>query len=183
MTLPISSLSNHSGVTSIGRAGRPGRLSGAGTGSEPWAVIHSFAGVSTFPVSSRVTRARPTSAPGAISPVRTFGPARSMLTRISRPTSSATVWTLSIRAILAISRAIGETAPLVVLGIPLFLIQTPTSIFDSFTALPMQIYNWTGRPQAEFQDIAAAGIIVLLALLILLNSIAVLIRNKFSKKF
>ncbi|MCU9595466.1 phosphate ABC transporter permease PstA [Caldibacillus thermolactis] len=85
-------------------------------------------------------------------------------------------------AILAISRAIGETAPLVVLGIPLFLIQTPSTFFDSFTALPMQIYNWTGRPQAEFQEIAAAGIIVLLVLLIVLNSIAVFIRNKFSKK-
>jgi len=85
--------------------------------------------------------------------------------------------------ILALSRAIGETAPLVVLGIPLFLNVIPNSIFDSFTALPMQIYNWTSRPDSEFHALAAAGIIVLLALLIIMNSIAVLIRNKFHKRF
>lgn len=85
--------------------------------------------------------------------------------------------------ILALSRAIGETAPLVVLGIPLFLAAIPTSIFDMFTALPMQIYNWTSRPQVEFQSVAAAGIIVLLALLFIMNSIAILIRNKFSRRY
>lgn len=85
--------------------------------------------------------------------------------------------------ILALSRAIGETAPLVVLGLPLFLAFLPKSVFDSMTVLPMQIYNWTGRPQEEFQSLAAAGIIVLLALLILMNSIAVLIRNKFQKRY
>lgn len=86
-------------------------------------------------------------------------------------------------AILALSRAIGETAPLVVLGIPLFLAFIPNSIMDSFTALPMQIYNWTSRPQVEFHALAAAGIIVLLSLLIIMNTIAVLIRNKFSKRY
>ncbi|MEH7124537.1 phosphate ABC transporter permease PstA [Bacillus sp. JJ1532] len=85
--------------------------------------------------------------------------------------------------ILALSRAIGETAPLVVLGLPLFLAFLPKSVFDMFTVLPMQIYNWTGRPQAEFQSLAAAGIIVLLVMLIIMNSIAVLIRNKFSKRY
>ncbi|MBB6444930.1 phosphate ABC transporter permease PstA [Bacillus benzoevorans] len=85
--------------------------------------------------------------------------------------------------ILALSRAIGETAPLVVLGLPLFLPFLPNSVLDTFTVLPMQIYNWTGRPQAEFQELAAAGIMVLLILLIGMNSIAVLIRNKFQKKF
>nr|WP_153007691.1 phosphate ABC transporter permease PstA [Bacillus coahuilensis] len=85
--------------------------------------------------------------------------------------------------ILAVSRAIGETAPLVVIGIPTFLAFLPGSVLDTFTALPMQIYNWTGRPQAEFQDLAAAGIIVLLALLILMNAIAVFIRNKFSQRY
>lgn len=85
--------------------------------------------------------------------------------------------------ILALSRAIGETAPLVVLGLPIFLAFLPKSVFDMFTVLPMQIYNWTGRPQAEFQSLAAAGIIVLLVLLILMNSIAVLIRNKFQKRY
>lgn len=86
-------------------------------------------------------------------------------------------------AILALSRAIGETAPLVVLGLPLFLAVLPNSLLDMFTVLPMQIYNWTGRPQAEFQGVAAAGIMVLLILLIVMNSIAVFIRNKFSKRY
>ncbi|AGK54927.1 phosphate ABC transporter permease PstA [Bacillus sp. 1NLA3E] len=86
-------------------------------------------------------------------------------------------------AILALSRAIGETAPLVVLGLPLFLAFLPRSVFDMFTVLPMQIYNWTGRPQEEFHSLAAAGIIVLLALLIVMNSIAVLIRNKYQKRY
>jgi len=85
--------------------------------------------------------------------------------------------------ILALSRAIGETAPLVVLGLPLFLAFLPRTVFDMFTVLPMQIYNWTGRPQEEFQSLAAAGIIVLLVLLILMNSIAVFIRNKFQKRY
>ncbi len=86
-------------------------------------------------------------------------------------------------SILALSRAIGETAPLVVLGIPLFLAFLPNSVFDEFTALPMQIYNWTSRPQDEFHALAAAGIIVLLALLIVMNSVAIMIRNKFSKRY
>ncbi|MBU8879394.1 phosphate ABC transporter permease PstA [Bacillus sp. FJAT-29790] len=85
--------------------------------------------------------------------------------------------------ILALSRAIGETAPLVVLGLPLFLAFLPKSVFDMFTVLPMQIYNWTGRPQAAFQELAAAGIIVLLLMLVFMNSIAVLIRNKFHKRY
>ncbi|SFA96108.1 MULTISPECIES: phosphate ABC transporter permease PstA [unclassified Bacillus (in: firmicutes)] len=85
--------------------------------------------------------------------------------------------------ILALSRAIGETAPLVVIGLPLFLAFLPRTVFDMFTVLPMQIYNWTGRPQEEFHALAAAGIIVLLALLIFMNSIAVLIRNKFQKRY
>ncbi|WP_346200663.1 phosphate ABC transporter permease PstA [Caldifermentibacillus hisashii] len=108
----------------------------------------------------------------------------------------ATKWTTILRvvlpaslpgiltgSILALSRAIGETAPLVVLGIPLFLAFLPNSVFDEFTALPMQIYNWTSRPQDEFHALAAAGIIVLLALLIVMNSVAVMIRNKFSKRY
>lgn len=85
-------------------------------------------------------------------------------------------------AILALSRAIGETAPLVVLGLPLFLAFLPNSFLDTLTVLPMQIYNWTSRPQVEFQALAAAAILVLLVLLIVMNSIAVIIRNKFQKR-
>jgi phosphate transport system permease protein len=86
-------------------------------------------------------------------------------------------------SILALSRAIGETAPLVVLGIPTFVAYLPKGILDTFTVMPMQIYNWTGRPQEEFQHVAAAGIVVLLVVLIFMNSIAIFIRNKFQKRY
>lgn len=85
--------------------------------------------------------------------------------------------------ILAISRAIGETAPLVVIGVPTTLLVTPNGLLDSFQAMPMQIYSWVKMPQEEYQYLAAAGIIVLLVILLLMNSIAILIRNKFSKRY
>ena len=85
--------------------------------------------------------------------------------------------------ILALSRALGETAPLILIGIPTVLLSLPSSIFDQFQALPMQIYNWAKLPQAEFQNVASAGIIVLLIILLLMNAIAIFLRNKFSKKF
>ncbi|GED18954.1 MULTISPECIES: phosphate ABC transporter permease PstA [Kurthia] len=85
--------------------------------------------------------------------------------------------------ILALSRAIGETAPLVVIGIPVIIHFLPESIFSEFTALPMQIFDWAKRPQEEFQYVAAAGILVLMAVLVFMNSIAVIIRNKFSKRY
>ena len=85
--------------------------------------------------------------------------------------------------ILALSRAVGETAPLVVLGIPVIVHFLPEGILSQFTALPMQIFDWAKRPQAEFQHVAAAGILVLLVFLIVLNSIAIFIRNKFQKRY
>lgn len=84
--------------------------------------------------------------------------------------------------ILALSRAIGETAPLVVVGAAAFIAFTPTNVLDQFTVLPIQIYNWISRPQEEFHALAAGGILVLLAVLLTMNAIAVLIRNKFQKK-
>jgi phosphate transport system permease protein len=84
--------------------------------------------------------------------------------------------------ILAISRAIGETAPLVVVGASTFITVDPNGPFAKFTTLPIQIYQWTARPQAEFRNIAAAAILVLLALLLTLNAAAVLMRNHFSKR-
>ena len=88
-------------------------------------------------------------------------------------------------AILAISRAIGETAPLVVLGIPTLIMKIPTSLFDDFTALPIQIYYWTLDTvlTAEYANLAAAAIVVLMIMLLTLNMTAVLIRNKFQRKF
>lgn len=81
-------------------------------------------------------------------------------------------------AILAVSRALGETAPLVVIGAATFISVDPTSLFAKFTVLPIQIYQWTARPQAEFRNIAAAAILVLLALLLVTNATAVLLRNR-----
>nr|WP_157294809.1 phosphate ABC transporter permease PstA [Bhargavaea sp. CC-171006] len=86
-------------------------------------------------------------------------------------------------SILALSRAVGETAPLIVIGVPVIIQFLPSGVMDTFTALPMQIYDWAKRPQADFQKVASAGIIVLMAFLLLMNSIAVLIRNKFQKRY
>jgi phosphate transport system permease protein len=83
--------------------------------------------------------------------------------------------------ILALSRAIGEAAPLIMIGALTFIAFTPESPFDPFTALPIQIFNWASRPQAEFHDLAAAGILVLLTLLLGMNAAAILIRNKYQK--
>jgi phosphate transport system permease protein len=84
--------------------------------------------------------------------------------------------------ILAISRAIGETAPLVVVGASTFITLDPEGPFSKFTTLPIQIYQWTARPQDEFRNIAAAAILVLLALLLTMNAIAILLRNKYSTR-
>jgi phosphate transport system permease protein len=85
--------------------------------------------------------------------------------------------------ILALSRAIGETAPLVVIGIPVIIQFLPANLLSQFTAMPMQIFDWAKRPQEEFQFVASAGIIVLMIFLLLMNSIAVFIRNKFQKRY
>jgi phosphate transport system permease protein len=82
--------------------------------------------------------------------------------------------------ILSISRAIGETAPLVVIGASTFIAVDPNGPFSKFTVLPIQIYQWTSRPQDEFRNLAAAAILVLLVLLLTLNASAVLLRNRFS---
>ena len=84
--------------------------------------------------------------------------------------------------ILSISRAIGETAPLVVIGASTFIVVDPDGPFSKFTTLPIQIYQWTSRPQDEFRNIAAAAIIVLLILLLTLNATAVFLRNRFSSR-
>lgn len=86
-------------------------------------------------------------------------------------------------SILAMSRALGETAPLIVVGASTFITIDPQSPFTKFTALPIQIYQWTSRAQGEFQAIAAAAILVLLGLLITLNATAIIIRNRLQKQF
>ena len=85
--------------------------------------------------------------------------------------------------ILAISRALGETAPLVVIGASTVIFFDPENAFSKFTTLPIQIYQWTSRPQEEFQFLAAAAIIVLLVILLSLNATAILLRNRFSRRY
>jgi phosphate transport system permease protein len=80
--------------------------------------------------------------------------------------------------ILALSRAIGETAPLILVGAVGFVAFTPSGVMDEFTVLPLQIYSWISRPQDEFRELAAAGIIVLLLLLLSMNAAAIVLRNR-----
>ena len=101
--------------------------------------------------------------------------------------------------ILALSRAIGETAPLVMIGALTYVAFTPGDItspadivtnprgvaeapFDTFTALPIQVFNWVSRPKTEYQHVAAAGILVLLAVLLFMNGVAIYLRQRFQKR-
>ncbi len=84
--------------------------------------------------------------------------------------------------ILALSRAIGETAPLISIGALTFVAFAPDGIWSPFTVLPIQIFNWVSRPQPEFQVNAAAGIIVLLVLLLTMNASAIWLRDRYQKK-
>jgi len=99
--------------------------------------------------------------------------------RVVLPSAVPSILTGSI---LALSRAVGETAPLVVLGIPVIVQFLPDGFLSQFTALPMQIYDWAKRPQEAFTYVASAGIIVLMVLLIMMNSVAIYLRNKFSNR-
>mgnify|MGYP001195411087 CR=1 FL=1 len=85
-------------------------------------------------------------------------------------------------SILAISRAMGEAAPLIMVGAAGYIAFLPNGPMDWFTVLPVQIFNWTSRPQEEFQYIAAAGIIVLMAVLLSANAVAILLRNKYQNR-
>jgi phosphate transport system permease protein len=85
--------------------------------------------------------------------------------------------------ILSVSRAFGETAPLIVVGVSTFIVLDPSGPFSKFTTLPAQIYQWVSRPQEEFQRIAAAAILVLLFLLLMVNATAIYLRNRFSQRY
>ncbi|WP_103029618.1 phosphate ABC transporter permease PstA [Salinibacter altiplanensis] len=84
--------------------------------------------------------------------------------------------------ILALSRAIGETAPLILVGALTFVSFVPQGALDQFTALPIQIFNWAARPQDEFRALAAAAIVVLMVLLFTMNLTAILLRNYFEER-
>ena len=98
--------------------------------------------------------------------------------KVTLPAAAPTILT---GAILAMSRAIGEAAPLLVLGIPLFIASTPEGLMDQFTVLPFQIYSWASRPQGAFHDLAASGIIVLLAALLSFNALAIYLRIRLQR--
>lgn len=83
--------------------------------------------------------------------------------------------------ILALSRALGEAAPLLLLGGLVFVTYDPNGLMSGFTTLPIQIFSWTGQPQVEFREVASAAIIVLLGLLLLMNALAIVIRNRYQR--
>jgi phosphate transport system permease protein len=85
--------------------------------------------------------------------------------------------------ILALSRAIGETAPLITIGALTYVPFAPDGIWSAFTVLPIQIFNWVSRPQVAFQENAAAGIIVLLALLLIMNALAIYFRDRYQQRW
>ena len=81
------------------------------------------------------------------------------------------------------SRAIGEAAPLLIIGVAVTVRFDPDGIMSSFTAMPLQIFNWTSESRDEFKIAAAAGIIVLLGMVLALNGLAIYIRNKFQRRW
>jgi phosphate transport system permease protein len=85
--------------------------------------------------------------------------------------------------ILAISRAIGEAAPLILVGTPVFIAFDPSGLNSAFTVLPVQAFNWISQPQSEFKDLAAAAILVLLVLLLMMNAVAIWLRNRYEQKW
>lgn len=101
----------------------------------------------------------------------------------SRQTLPAALPGIATGTILALSRAMGEAAPLLLLGGFVYIGFSPDSLFSSFTTLPIQIFNWTSAPQADFKTLAAASSIVLLGILLSLNGLAIYIRNRFSQRW
>lgn len=100
-----------------------------------------------------------------------------------RQTLPAAVPGIATGAILAISRAFGEAAPLLLLGGLAFVTYDPASVMSAFTSLPIQIYNWASQSQEAFHEVASAAIIVMLALLLMMNAVAILIRNKYQNRW
>jgi phosphate transport system permease protein len=105
------------------------------------------------------------------------------LKTVWRQTLPSAVPGIATGTILALSRALGEAAPLLLLGAFVFVTYDPNGLMSGFTTLPIQIFNWAGRPQEEFQEAAAAAIIVLLGLLLAMNAVAIMIRNKYQRRW
>jgi phosphate ABC transporter permease subunit PstA len=100
-----------------------------------------------------------------------------------RQTLPAAIPGIATGAILALSRALGEAAPLLLLGGLVFVTYDPNGLMSGFTTLPIQIFNWAQQPQADFQAAASAAIIVMLALLLVMNAVAITIRNRYQKRW
>jgi phosphate transport system permease protein len=101
---------------------------------------------------------------------------------VARQVIPAAVPGIATGSILALARAIGETAPLLLVGALTYVAVNPT-LLGSFTALPVQIYQWIARPQEEFRLLAAAGIMVLLAILLTMNAFAIWLRNRYQRRW
>jgi phosphate transport system permease protein len=101
---------------------------------------------------------------------------------VSRQVLPAAIPGIATGSILALARAIGETAPLLLVGALTYVAVDPT-LLGAFTALPIQIYQWISRPQDEFRLLAAAGIIVLLAILLTMNAFAIWLRNRYQRRW
>ena len=102
---------------------------------------------------------------------------------VSRQVLPAAIPGILTGVILSLSRAIGETAPLLVVGASTFIGVDPSGFFSKFTVVPIQIYQWTSRPEAEFKNVAAAAIIVLLTVMILMNLSAIILRNRLRVRY
>jgi phosphate transport system permease protein len=101
---------------------------------------------------------------------------------VRRQVLPAAIPGIATGSILALARAIGETAPLLLVGALTYVAVNPT-LLGAFTVLPVQIYQWTSRPQEEFKLLAAAGIIVLLAILLTMNAFAIWLRNRYQRRW
>jgi phosphate transport system permease protein len=101
---------------------------------------------------------------------------------VSRQVLPAAIPGMATGTILGLSRAIGETAPLILLGALTFVTFNPDGLTSQFTALPVQIFNWISRPQEEFKVLAAAAIVVLLVVLVAMNSVAIWLRNRYYQR-
>jgi phosphate transport system permease protein len=102
---------------------------------------------------------------------------------VRRQVLPAAIPGIATGTILALSRAIGEAAPLVLLGALTFITFNPEGLDSSFTVLPIQIFNWISRPQEEFKVLAAAAIVILLLILLAMNAFAIYLRNRYQKKW
>ncbi|MCW2580222.1 MAG: Phosphate transport system permease protein PstA [Blastococcus sp.] len=105
------------------------------------------------------------------------------LQTVWRQTLPSAIPGIATGTILALSRALGEAAPLLLLGGLVFIRYDPDGLFSGFTTMPIQIFNWAGQPQVEFQEVAAAAIVVLLGMLLLMNALAIVIRNRYQRRW